>query len=73
MVRPMVLEGTLWLWRGQGADRLEVMDLVLVRDSEALNAGASPGIGSCLGRSSRRVGDWLSERRKLKIVVRGGR
>lgn len=41
-----------------------------MRDSEALNVGSSPGIRSCLGGSSQ-IGDWLSERKKLKIVVRG--
>lgn len=75
-VRPVVLEGSLLVMEGTGADtRLKVLDFVLVRDSEALNVGSSPGIRNCLGGSSRRefsIGDWLSERKKLKIVVRGG-
>lgn len=61
--RPRVTWSNLWFWKGYfghgGTDGLEVMDSVLVRDSEALNAGSSPGFRGCLEESSRRVGDWL--------------
>lgn len=49
IIRPVVLGGSLWLWRGRGLI-VWIMDLVLVRDSEALHAGSNPGVRSCFGK-----------------------